>query len=82
MRVPLAILILGISVSFAQNSPADAAGKHRHAAKRPYSHSHPRKVDIACEESARREDPTGVYASYPCWARAAFARSINNLPSN
>jgi hypothetical protein len=28
-----------------------------------------------CERRARAEDPTGVYAGYPCWAREAFGRS-------
>jgi hypothetical protein len=28
-----------------------------------------------CEERAQAEDPTGLYAGYPCWAREAFGRS-------
>ncbi|HEY7552040.1 MAG TPA: hypothetical protein VH913_21255 [Hyphomicrobiaceae bacterium] len=28
-----------------------------------------------CERRARAEDPAGVYAGYPCWAREAFGRS-------
>jgi hypothetical protein len=28
-----------------------------------------------CEERAQAEDPAGVYAGYPCWAREAFGRS-------
>ncbi|HEY1244045.1 MAG TPA: hypothetical protein VGF29_04355 [Hyphomicrobiaceae bacterium] len=28
-----------------------------------------------CERRARAEDPSGVYAGYPCWAREAFGRS-------
>jgi hypothetical protein len=28
-----------------------------------------------CERRARAEDPAGVYAGYPCWARSAFGRS-------
>ncbi len=36
-----------------------------------------RKAQIACEERARHEDPTGRYAMYPCWAREAFARGAN-----
>lgn len=27
-----------------------------------------------CEERAWNEDPAGVYAGYPCWARIAFSR--------
>ena len=27
-----------------------------------------------CEENAQAEDPAGVYAGYPCWARSAFGR--------
>jgi hypothetical protein len=30
---------------------------------------------IVCEERAQAEDPTGLYAGYPCWAREAFGRS-------
>jgi hypothetical protein len=29
----------------------------------------------ACEARAQEEDPSGVYAGYPCWARMAFGRS-------
>jgi hypothetical protein len=28
-----------------------------------------------CERRAEAEDPSGMYAGYPCWARAAFGRS-------
>jgi hypothetical protein len=29
---------------------------------------------LACEERAFAEDPSGLYAGYPCWARSAFGR--------
>jgi hypothetical protein len=29
---------------------------------------------LACEERAWADDPTGLYAGYPCWARSAFGR--------
>ena len=29
---------------------------------------------LACEERAQADDPTGLYAGYPCWARSAFGR--------
>ena len=28
----------------------------------------------ACEARAQAEDPAGIYAGYPCWARSAFGR--------
>jgi hypothetical protein len=28
-----------------------------------------------CERRARADDPSGLYAGYPCWARSAFGRS-------
>lgn len=28
----------------------------------------------ACEARAQAEDPAGIYAGYPCWARSTFGR--------
>jgi hypothetical protein len=75
MRTLLAIVIFASGV-LALDSPADAARKSKRGAKPAYSHQ-PKKVDLACEERARHEDPTGDFASYPCWAREAFARGRN-----
>jgi hypothetical protein len=41
-----------------------------YAPPRPYISSE----RLACEERAWAEDPTGLYAGYPCWARSAFGR--------
>jgi hypothetical protein len=32
------------------------------------------REQAVCEERAQNEDPAGVYAGYPCWARSAFSR--------
>ena len=65
MRTLLAIVILASGI-FVLNSPADAA--------RNYKYYYPRG-DSGCELRARAEDPTRLYAAYPCWARAALGRS-------
>lgn len=75
MRTLLAIVIFAGSV-LALDSTADAARKSKRGAKPPYSYQ-PKKVDVACEERAQHEDPAGHFASYPCWAREAFARGRN-----
>jgi hypothetical protein len=73
MRTLLAIALFAGGI-FALNPPADAARKYKRNAKPPqYSYSY-RSPDWACEMRARAEDPTGVYASFPCWAREAFGR--------
>jgi hypothetical protein len=74
MRTILAIAIFAAGM-LALDSTADAARKSKRSAKPQYSHQP--KVDVACEERARHEDPTGQFASFPCWAREAFARGRN-----
>jgi hypothetical protein len=73
MRTLLAIAIFAGGI-LALNSPADAARNYKRSAKSPPSYSYDRSGDSACEARARHEDPTGVYASFPCWAREAFGR--------
>jgi hypothetical protein len=75
MRTLLAIVIFAGGV-LALDSPADAARKSKRGAKPPSSYQQ-KKVDLACEERARHEDPTGDFAGYPCWAREALARGRN-----
>jgi hypothetical protein len=80
MRTFLAIVVLAGGLftldSFALTSPADAARKYyarKYKAKaQPKSYSY-RQYSV-CHERARHEDPTGVYAGYPCWAREALGR--------
>jgi hypothetical protein len=75
MRTLFAIVIFAGGV-LALDMQADAAPKSKRGAKPPYSYQ-PKKADIVCEERARHEDPSGNFASYPCWAREAFARGRN-----
>ena len=73
MRTLLSIAIF-VGGIFALNSAADAARYYKRGAKAPaYGYSYSRQ-DAVCEANARHEDPTGVYAGYPCWAREAFGR--------
>lgn len=74
MRTLLAIVIFAAGM-LSLDSTADAARKSKRSAKPQYSYQP--KVDVACEQRARHEDPTGQFASYPCWAREAFARGHN-----
>jgi hypothetical protein len=79
MRILLAFAVLAGGV-VALDTPADAARKR--TAKQPYKSSYAAKPryqyqdyreQVECER-ARNEDPTGEFASYPCWARETFAR--------
>jgi hypothetical protein len=77
MRTLLAIVILAGGM-LALDAAAQEASKSKRSAKQSDSHKAKKvgrsKGDNVCEERARHEDPTGQYASYPCWAREAFAR--------
>jgi len=75
MRTLLAIVIV-LGGAFSLNSTADAARKSKRSAKPSYYsvQQHRRLQErLVCEEGAQQADPTGHYASYPCWAREAFA---------
>jgi hypothetical protein len=81
MRILLALAILAGGIVML-GTPADAARKR--TAKQPYKPSYvakPRyqsyREEIECER-ARHEDPTGEFASYPCWAREVFGRGRNS----
>jgi hypothetical protein len=41
-------------------------------ARPPYAY---RRDQSECERRARAEDPSGLYAGYPCWARSTFGRT-------
>jgi hypothetical protein len=79
MRTLFAIVILagGILALHASVDSADAARKRN---VKPRDHAGLTRVysreEIECER-ARHEDPTGLYAGYPCWAREAFAKGSN-----
>jgi tetratricopeptide (TPR) repeat protein len=57
----------------ALNAPADAARQAKLSAKPHHYAAQPRysREQIECER-AQHADPTGHYAGYPCWARAAL----------
>jgi hypothetical protein len=82
MRALLLIAIVTAGV-FALSPAADAARKYyqrsgdRHLYSYGYS-GYPRysREQVECER-ARHEDPSGVYAGYPCWAREAFGSGSN-----
>ena len=76
MRTLIAMLIFAGGV-LALESTADAARKAKRPAKPPPSYQ-AKKVETACEERARHEDPVGQFAHYPCWAREGFARGQNS----
>jgi hypothetical protein len=72
MRTLLAFVLFAGGI-FALNAPADAARNYKRSAKSPQYYYYRSRASV-CEERARAEDPTGVYASFPCWAREAFGR--------
>jgi hypothetical protein len=73
MRTLLSIAIFMGGI-FALNSAADAARYYKRGAKAPaYGYPYP-GGDAVCEANAKHEDPTGLYAGFPCWAREAFGR--------
>jgi hypothetical protein len=69
-------MLLAIVIVFAGMSATEAA-PYRSKAKRynyaPKYYYAPRG-ESECQRRARAEDPTGLYAGYPCWARESFGR--------
>jgi hypothetical protein len=64
----IAIVLVGASASEAQQR---GNAKRYHYAPNYY---YAPRVESECERRARAEDPTGLYAGYPCWARETFGR--------
>jgi hypothetical protein len=78
MRPLLAIAIFAAGMlALGSHADADSARKYKRSAKQQYTQQ--QKADWVCEERARHADPTGQYATYPCWAREAFSRGRNNI---
>jgi hypothetical protein len=83
MRILLAIALFTIGI-FALHTPVDSADSVKKRGAKPRSHSataQPRtysREEVECER-AEHEDPTGLYAGYPCWAREAFGRGKNGI---
>jgi hypothetical protein len=74
MRALLALALLFGALS-AWTPDASAARKSVRAYA-PYSVPQ-RKLprgDAACERRARADDPNGLFAGFPCWARSAFGQ--------
>ena len=82
MRVLTAIFVLLAGSLLALSTTADAARKYKRVAKsQQHTSEKQRPTDrqrLECAR-ARQEDPTGQYASFPCWAREAFGRA-NRMP--
>ena len=83
MRTPLAIVILmGSTLALAMTAAADRPyqrnGKPPPADYQNGQYYTSPRAQAVCEERARHEDPSGVYAGYPCWAREAFGKGSNN----
>jgi hypothetical protein len=78
MRTLLAIAIL-VGSAVIPSQAADAPRKYKRYYDPYYSYyAYPRysREQVECER-ARHEDPAGVYAGYPCWAREAFGSGAN-----
>lgn len=82
MKTLIALATLGIATLAVTAMPADARSKSRHyrvvyvyvekpATYAPRSSRYETHDDIR----AKQYDPTGQYAAYPSWARAALGRS-------
>lgn len=82
----VAVLAAAVAGSALLSTSADARKRQRYAQPRyyqpkyynppgyyraPRGYSRERQL---CEERAQAEDPTGLYAGYPCWARESFGR--------
>lgn len=84
MRTLLAIAIFLGALS-TLNSTADAARKSKRSANPSYYTAQPPyyfRGESECERRARAEDPTGLYAGYPCWARESFGRGGSGVRGN
>lgn len=74
MRTARAVAIFAsVSGLLALNASAEDVPHKYKRYKAPPSYAEAR-AQAVCDERARHEDPTGVYAGQPCWAREAFAR--------
>lgn len=75
MRTLLAILMLLVGTSVLDAAPRSKAKRYYYAPyASPYIYGYGRRGESECERRARAEDPTGLYAGYPCWARETFGR--------
>lgn len=70
MRTLLAIAMILVGASASEAQQRGKAKRYYYAPNYTYA---PRG-ESECERRARAEDPTGLYAGYPCWARETFGR--------
>jgi hypothetical protein len=76
MRTLLAILMVLVGTSVLDAAPRSKAKRYYYA---PYAnpYSYAPRGESECQRRARAEDPTGLYAGYPCWARESFGRGLS-----
>jgi hypothetical protein len=77
MRTLLVIVIILAGMSAPEAAPYRSKAKRYYHAPRYYyapRHYYAPGAESECERRARAEDPTGLYAGYPCWARETFGR--------
>ena len=77
MRTLLAIVIVLAGMPAPEASPYRSKAKRYYSAPRYYyapRYNYAPRGESECERRARAEDPTGLYAGYPCWARESFGR--------
>jgi hypothetical protein len=74
MRTLLAAVLFAGAVSV-ESPSADAARKSVRSGYLPHAASYrARRAHSVCQARARFDDPDGVYAGFPCWARSAFGQ--------
>lgn len=73
MRTLLAIMMVLVGTSVLDAAPRGKAKRYYYA---PYAnpYGYAPRGESECQRRARAEDPTGLYAGYPCWARESFGR--------
>jgi hypothetical protein len=79
MRTLIAIALFagGVLALYTPAESADATKKRGVKARTYVAQPRvPSREDVECER-ARHEDPTGLYAGLPCWARETFGGSKN-----
>jgi hypothetical protein len=84
MRALLAFAIVTGGILALKPAAADTARKYQRSGERqhysygyaPSPYSRFTREQVECER-ARHEDPSGVYAGYPCWAREALGAGSN-----
>ena len=76
MRTLLAIAMILVGVSASEAQQRGKVKRYYYAPNYDYApnYYYAPRGDSECERRARAEDPTGLFAGYPCWARETFGR--------